>query len=205
MATLVVVLSAILVCPWTQGRAGEVPSFLVAKTSLNDPLFQRSVILMFPASITPLVAGVIIIKPTTIPVKRVFTGSIDLESPYDVIYFGGPVDMESSLLIRETSEPTKSEIHILKNLYLSSDPKQIAQLLKSRDSGQSHMRVFLGYSQWTKDQLEAEKMEDSWYQVPARPELLFSDVPSDLWKQLVDSARLLKVNTRAEGAVPHFP
>ncbi len=179
-------------------RCEDEPDFLVAKPTLEDPLFEQSVILMVPAPAVTLVAGLIINKPTTIPVKRVFPRSIDLPDSSDTVYFGGPVEPEAALMVRRTAAPIASEVHVFGNLYLSVDPKDIATILKDPHLDKTNVRLFLGYSQWGQDQLRAEKMEGSWYEVPAHPEMVFTSTPKALWNELVDRARFLRVNAANE-------
>ena len=171
----------------------EPPTFLVAKPDLPDPLFSESVVLMLPPPAIPIVAGVIINKPTTIPVKRVFPRSVDLKNASDSVYFGGPVDLETMLLVRRTSNPSKDERRIFGDLYLSVDPNRIAEILKDPSLDTADVRVFEGYSQWTAPQLEREKREDSWYDVPVQPESVFTSDPRQLWKQMVAQAKVQEV------------
>src|SRR5215831_2141883 len=46
--------------------------FLVASRNMPDPVFQQSVILMLPPDEPPLVAGVIINKPTNVTLGNLF-------------------------------------------------------------------------------------------------------------------------------------
>jgi len=172
---------------------GAPPTFLVAKPDLPDPLFSESVVLMLPPPAIPIVAGVIINKPTTIPVKRVFPRSVDLKDGSDSVYFGGPVDLESILLVRRTSTPSRDERRIFGDLYLSVDPNRIAEILKDPSLDTANVRVFEGYSQWSGPQLEREKREDSWYDVPVQAESVFTSDPRQLWKQMVAQAKVQEV------------
>ena len=50
-------------------RANVTSFFLVAVPDLPDPTFQQTVILMLPPTQMPLVAGIIVNKPTNIPLR----------------------------------------------------------------------------------------------------------------------------------------
>ena len=199
VCVLVAVVSALaIVAGYSIALAdGEPPTFLVAKPDLPDPLFSESVVLMLPPPAIPIVAGVIINKPTTIPVKRVFPRSVDLKNPSDSVYFGGPVDLETMLLVRRTSNPSKDERRIFGDLYLSVDPNRIAEILKDPSLDTTDVRVFEGYSQWSVPQLEREKREDSWYEVPVQAESVFTSDPRQLWKQMVAQAKVQEVKAPA--------
>jgi len=178
----------------------QTPTFLVAKPGLRDALFSESVVLMLPPPARPVVAGVIINKPTTISVSRAFPHSVDLKNASELIFFGGPVDLESILLVRKTSSPNKDERRIFGNLYLSVDPNSIAAILKDPKLDATSVRVFQGYSQWLVPQLAWEKRQDSWYEVPARAESVFTSDPKRLWKQMVDMAQVQEVRAAPAAA-----
>ena len=171
----------------------EPPTFLVAKPDLPDPLFSESVILMLPPPAIPIVAGVIINKPTTIPVKRAFPRSVDLKDASDSVYFGGPVDLDTMLLVRRTGKPAKDERRIFGDLYLSVDPNRIAAILKDPALDTTNVRVFQGYSEWSVPQLANEKRRDSWYEVPVQMSAVFTPDPLQLWKQMVARAKVQEV------------
>lgn len=179
-------------------RAEPVPDFLVAKPDLGDPFFEQSVVLMLPPPAIPLIAGVIINKPTTLSVKQIFPKASGLAAPSDMVYFGGPVEPDAVLMVRRTSAPIKNERHVFADLYLTVDPNDISTLLQSKDLDRANLRLFRGYSQWGRDQLRAEKMEGSWDEVPANPELVFTSNPKQLWRQLSERARYLRVNAPYE-------
>jgi len=187
IAVMVVVLSA--------GAASTDDSnFLVARPELGDALFEQSVILMIPPEQMPqLVDGVIINKPTTIGVKKAFPHAVDLPNAADVIYFGGPVELNATLMLRRTSSPTRDDHHVFGDLYLSVDPKDIAAILKDPHLDKANVRIFQGYSQWGVNQLRNEKARGSWYEVPVSADAVFSATPAHLWDELVAKGRMPEV------------
>ncbi len=183
---------AVMVVALSAGSASaDEPNFLVARPQLGDPLFEQSVILMLPPQIIPqMVEGIIINKPTTIGVKKAFPHSVDLPNTADVIYFGGPVELDATLMVRRTSRPTQDDHHVFGDLYLSVDPNDIAAILKGPHLDKANVRVFQGYSQWAIDQLRNEKAQGSWYEVPVNADAVFSTSPAHLWDELVAKGRM---------------
>jgi putative transcriptional regulator len=183
---------AVMAVALSAGTASaDEPNFLVARPELGDPLFEQSVILMLPKEIMPqLVEGIIINKPTTIGVKKAFPNSVDLPNTADVIYFGGPVELDTTLMVRRTSSPKQDDHQVFGNLYLSVDPKDIAAILKDPHLDKENVRVFQGYSQWSIDQLHDEKARGSWYEVPVNADAVFSTSPAHLWDELVAKGRV---------------
>ena len=192
---------AVIVVAFSSGPASaDEPNFLVARPELGDPLFEQSVILMLPPEIMPqLVEGVIVNKPTTIGVKKAFPHSVDLPNAADVIYFGGPVALDVTLMVRRTSSPTGDDHHVFGDLYLSVDPQNIAAILKDPHLDKSNVRVFQGYSQWGIDQLRKEKAQGSWYEVPVNADAVFSTSPAHLWDELITKGRMPKVEPPSGG------
>jgi len=173
--------------------ANVTPSFLVATPNLSGPLFQRSVILMLPPTQVPLVAGIIINKPTTIPVQQVFPNAPALKNHAETAYFGGPVDPTEPSLVLRASQPPEKTIRLLDDIYVSVDPGSAAELLKDPRPAKD-VRLFLGRAQWTPDQLHAEIAEGSWYVVPAKADMVFSPDPERIWRALVQRAELQEVD-----------
>ncbi len=179
-------------------RAQQTPSphsFLVATPDLGDPMFQHSVIMMLPEAQPPLVAGMIVNKPSTIQVKKIFPQSRPLKNGAEIAYMGGPVDLTEPALAIRGAPPSGTATHLFDDVYVSLDRDSIAQVLKSSGPG-ANVRVFFGRSQWSTDQLQAEMFEGSWYVVPADAAVVFSSDPKAVWKTLVSHAQLQEVERK---------
>src|SRR5579883_1439336 len=95
--TLTAVIFLLCAVSWPAGKAAgaaaskkETPLYLVARPALRDPYFQQSVVLMLPATGSPLVVGIIINKPTRVPLVRLFPQIPSLKTKNQRAYFGGP-------------------------------------------------------------------------------------------------------------------
>lgn len=157
------------------------PSLLVATRDLQDPIFQRSVILMIPAE-PPLLDGLIINDPARMTVRDMFPKARQLRGTEAAIYLGGPVDRDQVSVIFRAPEPPASAERIFGDTYVTTGHDAIAAVLG--DPRITELRVILGKAQWLRDQLYSEVMRGSWYIVPAKSDLVFSD-PRDLWSTLV--------------------
>ena len=191
MKASIVVLCAVLIGALSTARevwgAGQAPTFLVATRDMPDPMFQRTVILLVPSPEEPLVAGVIINKPSEMALKLPPESG---RSKPQTAFFGGPVEPETaSLIVRAARAPEKSTL-LFDDIYLSTDADSISQFLKN--PGASDVRLILGRAQWRKDQLHTEIVAGAWYVEPAKSGLVFSD-PKSLWEQLVARGELMEV------------
>lgn len=73
----------------TQGST----SLLVARDNIVDPCFEKSVVLMVPLEGQPIVVGLVVNKPTRLPLVKIFPKSSLLKNSSENAYLGGPVDM----------------------------------------------------------------------------------------------------------------
>jgi len=95
--------------------------FLVARNNLPDPNFRDSVVLVTSQAGSGPV-GLIINKPTTIPLSRVFPDVEKLRSRADMLFFGGPVQRQQIfVVVRAAKPPDEDAIELVDGVYMSSD------------------------------------------------------------------------------------
>ena len=182
--------------PW---RAGAKPTFLVATRNLTDPLFEQTVVLMLPPPTSlPLVVGLIINKPTAIPLQKLFPAAPALKRHTETAFFGGPVELTEPSLLLRGSQQTGEVTPLFEDISVTIDPATVAGLLKDPKPARD-LRVFLGRAQWTPNQLHAEILEGSWYVVPVEAKFVFSADPASMWRTLVGHAELQEVNASPGG------
>jgi putative transcriptional regulator len=168
---------------------------LVATRDMPDPTFAHTVILMLPPHEIPvLVVGLIVNRPTTIPVNVLFPDSAKMTKEREEAYFGGPVDpTDPSVVVRAATAPASS-MPAFADIYCVFEHDAVKQLLRA-PSSMKDLRVILGRSQWTLDQLHGEVMQGSWYVMPADASMVFSTDGMRLWRDLVDRGKLLETST----------
>jgi putative transcriptional regulator len=172
--------------------AGAKPYFLVATPQMGDPTFGESVIMMVPSIDAPLLAGVIINKPTKTSPQEVFPHFPALKNGPNSAYFGGPVDNGQAMVALRTSHPPAKAIQVFEDVYVSADADVIAQIIKETTDPAS-LRIFLGRAQWLNEQLHTEIMAGAWYVVPADAAQVFDADPTHLWRKLVEQGQLQEV------------
>ncbi|MBV8360777.1 MAG: YqgE/AlgH family protein [Deltaproteobacteria bacterium] len=180
-------------------RAATAKSFfLVASRSMPDPVFQQSVILMLPPDEPPLVAGVIINKPTDLTVGNLFKQPLPAENRNQKVYFGGPVDLTAPLLIIRTTRPPKPAIQLWTDVYAVADADSISDILKDPRYG-NDTRLYLGRTQWVQEQLRGELLEGAWNVVPVRTDLIFERDSAKIWPMLSQHEHVREIDTRCFG------
>jgi len=159
---------------------------LVAKPSLSDPNFSRTVVLVTQTEDGGTV-GVIINRPTTLKLQQFLSDEFDTSNYLDNVYLGGPVMRQALVvLFRSEAAPRAPAFHVLKDVYLTMHPDNITALLADKDA---RYRVYAGFSGWAPNQLESEFMRDGWYFLAADEAILFRKDTGGLWEELVERAK----------------
>ena len=158
---------------------------LVATPLLGDPNFRRTVVLVVEHEPEQGTLGVVLNRPTQVPVGQVLEPWTDLATDPPVVFTGGPVSPNSALalaLVPGTDEPVgwhpldggAPAMTRLGLVDLDAPPGLLAPAVAS-------LRVYAGYAGWSAGQLKAEIEEGAWYVVPAEPADAFSADPDRLW------------------------
>ena len=157
---------------------------LVATPKLEDPNFARAVVLLLDHDGDGAL-GVIISRPTTVPVADVLPRWSDLVTGPDVLFSGGPVGTDSALAVAIVDGSEDDDPVGWRRLYpgaglvdLDAPPELLAGVLTG-------MRVFAGYAGWGPGQLEEEVDEGAWYVVPAETEDLLCPDAEQLWRRVL--------------------
>jgi putative transcriptional regulator len=173
---------------WGEEKPKNQLLFLVARSPVVDPFFERSVVLMLPLEGVPLIVGLIVNKPTNVPVLKLFRENPALKNREENAYMGGPVEMSAPSLVFHAPKPPKQAMLLYDDVYLSFDPGVISKTLQdSKPTGD--FRLFLGRAQWAPEQLQVETLRGSWYSLRAEGEVIFDRDSEHLWKRLHDRAR----------------
>jgi putative transcriptional regulator len=197
IVALAVLLGATLAVAESYGASAE-SFFLVASRSMSDPIFQQSVILMLPPEEPPLVAGVIINKPTDLTLGNLFKQPLAPENRNQKVYFGGPVDLTAPLLVVRTTRPPKQATRLWNDVYAISDAGPISEIL--RDSRSSNdARLYLGRAQWAQEQLRGELLEGAWNVVPVRTDLIFEHDSAKVWPMLSQHEHVREIEAHCLG------
>src|SRR5579862_1604321 len=162
--------------------ADEPATFLVARDGLPDPNFGNSVVLMTPSEGEGSL-GIIVNKPTRIPLSKLFPDLPKLANLDDRVFFGGPVSLQSVSFVFRADKAPEDALEIMKGVYISSDNDLLRTLL-GRDKPTENLRIFIGYAGWAPGQLEGEVSRGDWHRLDADARSLFERRPESLWHDL---------------------
>lgn len=95
----------------------------------------------------------------------------------DKLYVGGPVSSDLMLLHTDLKH---SEFLVTDGIYLTSEKSKMHDIVQR---GDGQYRCFVGYSGWSRSQLERELRRGSWYVVDNSHSTMFHECePEELWK-----------------------
>ncbi len=155
---------------------------LVARKNLPDPFFRDSIVLV-TGSGGPVPVGVIVNRPTDVPLSRVFSDIEWLRSQDEKLFFGGPVMPEQLLVVFRAAVPPTEAIELLEGVYMSPSGELLRELL-GRERPIDGLRVFAGHAGWALGQLESEVARGDWHLVIADARMVLEMEPEKLWQEL---------------------
>lgn len=159
--------------------------FLVAKPSLLDPNFERTVVLVTNAP-NGATLGVIINRPTKQSLANILPGNPTLAKFTEPLYFGGPVERVGLFAVFRAGEAPGEALRVVEDLHLALQPATVEQLLLKPPE---QVRFFNGYSGWAPGQLAAELERGDWWVFEADPQTVFRKDTATLWEELARRAR----------------
>ena len=161
---------------------------LVATPVLADPNFRRTVVLVVEHEPDEGTLGVVLNRPTDVPVGRVLEPWSELVTGPSVVFRGGPVAPSSALaiaLVPGDAEPlgwhslaSTAAMSRLGLVDLDAPPDLLAPVI-------NRLRVYAGYAGWAPGQLKAEIDEGAWYVISGEPADAFAAEPEGLWSAVL--------------------
>ena len=170
---------------WTKWHRKPWPALLVATPMLGDPNFRRTVVLVVEHEAEQGTLGVVLNRPTKVPVGQVLEPWTELVTDPSVVFTGGPVSPNSALALAHVpgtdepvgwhpleggAQPIPGAVARLGLVDLDAPPGLLAAAIAS-------LRVYAGYAGWSAGQVQAEIEEGAWYVLPAEPSDAFCPEP----------------------------
>jgi putative transcriptional regulator len=148
--------------------------FLVARSSLRDAFFGRSVILLLQHG-DEGAFGLVLTRPAEAA-----------ELPFPV-FIGGPCKMDGLLMIhgrKDWLDPDEDgPMEVCPGVHLGT-AEQFEKARESDHADGGRFRVFTGYAGWAPAQLEEEMNQGAWIVLPASGDVIFETPPLELWEKL---------------------
>lgn len=151
---------------------------LLSEPFLNDPNFERSVILLCDHDEKSSL-GLVLNKPTEYYLNEVVP---NFEGSKHLLFVGGPVEHNTLHYLHTRGEQVKNSVHLTDNLYIGGNFDQIKALIMLGRIQPEEIRFFMGYTGWGAGQLEEEIKNNTWIICNTDLESILDMEITGLWK-----------------------
>jgi putative transcriptional regulator len=148
-------------------------NFLVARSSLRDGMFARTVILLLEHD-EDGAFGLILNHPAAAE-----------QLPFP-IFIGGPCKRDGLLMIHgqpDWLDSSDDNQEICPGVYVGTQ-EQFQKVVEAEPTDGLRFRIFANYAGWGPMQLEGEMNEGAWIVLPAHGEIIFGTPVPELWERL---------------------
>gem|GEM_PF-418429 len=159
-------------------------TFLVAKRSLADPNFGRSVVYLIEHD-DQGTFGLIVNRSIDSSLLEVVPELGDPQAAAHAMHYGGPVGLSLILMLVRSASVTEGIEHVAGDVYIGSDRSAIEAVLAAKKPA-DQARFYVGHAGWAAGQLEFELARGSWHVVPADADEIFSGETGSLWQRLIE-------------------
>jgi putative transcriptional regulator len=155
---------------------------LVSQPTLKDPNFDRTVVLLLEHGDDGAI-GVVLNRQSEVELAEAVPAWADMAASPALVFVGGPVVDEATAVCLARSDGDETEawkpmIDGLGTLDVNVAPEDAGVKI-------DEIRLFAGYSGWSKGQLEMEIELGAWFVVDAKPVDAFTADPEGLWKAVI--------------------
>jgi putative transcriptional regulator len=155
------------------------PTLLVAMPQLQDPNFNKAVVLLCEHREEGAM-GLVINRCT----DTLASAIVQLEPPVErdnglPVWIGGPVDPARGWLL--LADDLGDGIEVSPGLYLSASRDLLRRVMESADLP-GRCRFLVGYAGWGPRQLDEELVASAWLTVPIDKPLMFETPIDDMWE-----------------------
>ncbi|MEG1749774.1 MAG: YqgE/AlgH family protein [Tannerellaceae bacterium] len=158
-------------------------SILISEPFLQDVYFQRGVVLLIEHTKDGSM-GLVLNKKTDLLVNTFFPELKEL--PDIPIYLGGPVCANRLFFMHSLGELIiPGAMKLKEDLYFDGDFEAMKRYILNGHSVKGKIKFFLGYSGWTKGQLNGEIEKNSWIVSHAENNVMSAEGES-FWKHSLE-------------------
>lgn len=166
--------------------------FLIAAPELPDPHFRHTVVLLVTYEKQGAV-GLIINRPTDIPLGQALPNLKGIESLPSALFLGGPVGQDQIMALLRSRKPLDETQNVFDDVYVAGSLKPLAETLKNPNP-EKNLRIYSGYAGWGPGQLDREVTHGDWIITTADSVTIFSENPTEMWLELFKRGEKIQVD-----------
>lgn len=154
---------------------------LISDPFLRDPNFMRTVVFLCEHNANGSF-GFVLNRPFEQTLDEFVP---DLEGFFLPVYYGGPVQHDTLHFLHALPGLIPGGQKLVDGIYWGGDFKKVVELIHSGELERDKIRFFIGYSGWSKGQLEEEITEKSWLTAHAHAGLVFHQDAGEIWRDAI--------------------
>ncbi len=155
-------------------------SLLIAHPSLRDANFRRTIILLSHHSAEDGAVGIVLNRPANQSISDLSTDLLPTFLSSVPVFVGGPVSDADLLLASIEWDAARNSV-LFQTFGEPDEAEQIPSEIRPT------LRAFLGYSGWSRGQLEAEIAQTGWLVVPPNRALIQAENTELEWRAFMRS------------------
>lgn len=171
--------------PQTPPSSADIPSslagsLLIAVPKLQDPNFQRMVVVMINHD-EDGAFGLVLGPASTVTIRDLCSslGAEWTRPDLAPLRYGGPCEPSRIWVIHGGAEPLPGTTTVAPGVHMGSSVELLKQLSREPERP---VAVLSGYAGWAPGQLEHELHLESWLPGEVTAELIFSTAPEEVWE-----------------------
>jgi putative transcriptional regulator len=161
---------------------------LVAKPSLADPNFARTVIAVAQAPDGAAI-GVIVNRPLSRSLAELVPDQPRLARFTSPLHAGGPVERNGLFALYVAPAPVGESLSVGAGMHLALLPPDVEQLF---DAPPARLRFFAGYAGWAPGQLAREIERGDWWVLDLDADAVLREDTRGLWDELRESSSRIR-------------
>ena len=151
---------------------------LITEPFLEDDYFERSIILLCEHNDEGSF-GFVLNNYTDLSLQEI----VDFPEFDTKISIGGPVSKQHLYFIHTLGDKIGDSIPISDHIYMGGDFEQVREQIKMGLINSDEIRFFIGYSGWTKKQLDTELAQNAWLVSEIMDEAKLMDISyTSIWE-----------------------
>ncbi len=151
--------------------------FLIAMPGLQDPRFQKTVILICEYSKTAVMGLILNKQIYNLTLGEILDYKKNENSKNncfnEAIFSGGPVHTKQGFILHSNEKLYNTTEKILQNVCLTTSIEILDDF--GLNKGPLSKKIFLGCSVWGYDQFHREILENSWLTIDAKEQIIFKN------------------------------
>ena len=152
-------------------------TLLISEPFSKDAYFKRSIVLLTLNNEEGAV-GFILNKQVELSLSDLFEEDFDFKGKVSV---GGPVSIDRIDFLHTLGHLIPESVHVTGDIYWGGNFNTVLNLLRSHSINENQIRFFIGYSGWSKGQLDKEIENDYWLVTKPLSDTIMN-IDTNYWK-----------------------